>query len=131
MYSYLELIVYKATYCTAKHGLVGFHESLHYELNSQYKGSNIKTTLVFPGHITTKLFQKFIQQSQFLTPSIDPIVVAKLIIDDIENHRNSDIFVPFYSALSKVYHLVPMKLRRWLFDYLGANNAAVEWIKNK
>lgn len=45
---------YQTVYCAAKYGIVGFSESLRYELEPY----NIKVTVVCPGAVATQIFQR-------------------------------------------------------------------------
>ncbi|MCX5883459.1 MAG: SDR family NAD(P)-dependent oxidoreductase [Deltaproteobacteria bacterium] len=45
---------YQTVYCAAKYAIVGFSESLRYELEPY----NIKVTVVCPGAVTTQIFQR-------------------------------------------------------------------------
>lgn len=50
---------YQTVYCAAKYGIVGFSESLRYELEPY----NIKVTVVCPGAVATQIFQRGVDYS--------------------------------------------------------------------
>jgi short-subunit dehydrogenase len=72
----------QAAYCSAKHGIVGFDDSLRMEL--EHEGSDIKVVTVLPSSINTPLFEharsKMGVKPKPVPPIYEPSVVARAIV---------------------------------------------------
>lgn len=100
-------------YCASKAASSALHHSLRQELNSKYAAHGIRTTLVCPGKMMTKMFDKIPPQNKFIFPEIAPHDLAKKIIQSIDNRDSIEIFVPFYSSWAWVLRIVPT----WALDF--------------
>lgn len=69
----------ETVYCASKWGLSGFSESLRLEA----KENNIKVTTVYPGGMKTDFYKN--NQSKDISSFMNPLVVAKLIVDLIKS----------------------------------------------
>ena len=73
-----------SVYCSSKHGLLGFCRALADETREK----NIRTTLISPGSINTKMASPLIQGNNFES-FIDPNEVSDLIFELIYNQSKS------------------------------------------
>lgn len=73
-----------SVYCSSKHGLLGFCRSL----SDETREKNIKTTLISPGTINTKMASPLIKGKNFKS-FIDPNEVSDLIFELIYNQPKS------------------------------------------
>ncbi|QSL65753.1 hypothetical protein MERGE_000031 [Pneumocystis wakefieldiae] len=97
-----------SAYCASKTALVSFHESLKYEL--LYSNSNIRTTLVVPGQLSTSLFQNVKTPSRFLAPVLDPIYVAEKIAKTIINDMGIEIYTPLYCLILPMLRFISLNV---------------------
>ncbi|EST09639.1 Short-chain dehydrogenase/reductase SDR [Kalmanozyma brasiliensis GHG001] len=112
-------------YCASKHGVVGLHKALRYELDYCYRCPQIRTTLVVLGHVKTKLFEGMPANllARFLGPTVEPDAVAKRIVKTVQRRRGGTIAMPWYANWSEVFALLPSwatDLAHWL---LAANTS--------
>ena len=73
-----------AAYSTSKAALLSLHESITAELGLS---SPVKTTLVVTGQMYTPLFYGVRTPSTFIAPIVEPLDVAREIIQAIENRQ--------------------------------------------
>jgi all-trans-retinol dehydrogenase (NAD+) len=81
-------------YCTAKVGLLAFHEGLIQELKYRYNCPEIKTTIVHPGWTRTRLIQgigKNLKKAGI--PILDPKTVADAMVKQILKVRSGQIIL--------------------------------------
>ena len=112
-------------YCASKHGVVGLHKALRYELDYCHRCPHIRTTLLVLGHVKTSLFDGFRVNlvARFLGPSVDPDAVAAKIVSAVQQRRGGTIALPWYANWSEVFALLPS----WAADFahwtLGSNTS--------
>ncbi|EPQ32082.1 uncharacterized protein PFL1_00280 [Pseudozyma flocculosa PF-1] len=96
-------------YCASKHGLVGLHRALRYEIRSHHRTHRIRTTLVILGHVRTRLFAGiyFNPLARFLAPSIEPEHVAERIVEAIDARREGTIALPWYANWTEGLAVLP------------------------
>jgi len=83
----------EATYSTSKAALLSMHESLTAELGLS---SPIKTTLVVAGQMYTPLFYGVETPNTFIAPIVEPLDVARQVVQAIENRQGGEIYAPWY-----------------------------------
>ncbi|AET38848.1 short-chain dehydrogenase/reductase Ecym_3361 [Eremothecium cymbalariae DBVPG len=100
-------------YGASKGGLIALHESLVDELdqftwinmnNSAYLPSlssrgSIRSLLVCPGKIDTKMFDNAQSPSKIIAPDLDPKCLAREIIKAIDHNRSGTLKLPYYTNL--------------------------------
>lgn len=115
-------------YCASKHGVVGLHKALRYELDYCHGCPQIRTTLVVLGHVDTPLFRGFRPGwlARFLGPSVEPDAVARSIVAAVGKRRGGTIALPWYANWSEAFALLPS----WATDFahwlLGSNRSMEE-----
>lgn len=77
-----------SVYVASKYGIKGFTDALNLDL----KDSKIKCIGVYPGGIATDLFKKQGYEKD-LSNYMKPDLVAKIIVDNIENSFEENVFV--------------------------------------
>lgn len=103
------LIRTPADYTAAKAGLVAFHASLKAELScSAHQGAeNIKTVLVTPGQLGTSMFGRLKTPSTFLAPIVEPVELAKEIVNIVDSGWSGEVALPLYSRLAPLLAALP------------------------
>lgn len=98
-----------SAYGATKSGLIAMHESLTYELGSSsfYNTSGIKTFLVCPGQLQTKMFNGIKTPSKILAPELKPSYVAARIVCALEHGRRGELRLPFYGNFLPLFRAVP------------------------
>lgn len=112
-------------YCASKHGVVGLHKALRYELDYCHRCPQIRTTLLVLGHVKTQLFDGMPTNwlARLLGPTVEPDAVAKRIVTSVQQRRGGTIAMPWYANWSEVFALLPSwatDLAHWL---LAANTS--------
>lgn len=108
-------------YAAAKAGLIALHHSLTAELCQSHP--DIRTILVTPGQLSTPLFYGVQTPNSFLAPVVEPVEVAKEIINTIDNGYAESISQPLYSSLIDWYHVLPLGLQRVIRRLAGIDTA--------
>lgn len=102
-------------YTAAKAGQIALHTSLRAELISPYapQGSeNVRTILVTPGQLSTAMFQGVMTPSHFLGPVVEPVDLAREIVEMIARGESGDISLPLYAAWAGIIGVLPASLQR-------------------
>ncbi|CAG8575165.1 9956_t:CDS:2, partial [Ambispora leptoticha] len=120
-----------ADYCASKAGLIGFHDSLRYELKARYNAPKIRTTLVCPGHIGTGLFDGIYVTAPFLTPCLPPLDLVKRIITALDRNEGTDIFIPYFMYLFPFLRAVPGFVYDLAIQLAGAHIGMKTWIDKR
>ncbi|KAM6948901.1 epidermal retinol dehydrogenase 2-like [Aplochiton taeniatus] len=110
-----------ADYCASKFGAVGFAESVALEMVAMGK-DGVKTTIVCPYFINTGMFDGCITKWPRLLPILDPVYVAKKIVDAI---RTDQVFLLMPRSLyliNGLKHALDWKLTARVWSYLGVNH---------
>ncbi|KLT41037.1 NAD(P)-binding protein [Cutaneotrichosporon oleaginosum] len=115
-----------ADYCASKAATVAFHQCLRNEIDYRYDASEVRTTLVLPGHILTGMFTKTILPKSFflrlLVPSLTPPEVADAIVGALGGGRaNTVLRLPFFTQSARLLNpasaLLPdivLRLSHWV-----------------
>ncbi|PWY99087.1 NAD(P)-binding protein [Testicularia cyperi] len=120
-------------YCASKHGVVGLHKALRYELDYCHRCPQIRTTLVVLGHVKTQLFDgiRFSPLARFLGPSVDPDAVAARIVSAVHKRRGGTLAMPWYANWTEVLPLLPS----WACDFvhwlLGSNVSMAQMLDSR
>lgn len=101
-------------YCASKHGAVGFHDSLHSEINALGLSNKIATTIINPGYIATKLFQGFEYKYPFFCRTLTPEDVVDVVVREMKKRSHSVVFTPFFASLAPYTRTLPL----WMVDML-------------
>ncbi|KAI0462521.1 hypothetical protein LJB42_004015 [Komagataella kurtzmanii] len=97
-----------SAYGASKSGLVALHESLTYELGPpSLNQSGVKTLLICPGQMQTRMFNGVITPSSLVAPLLDPTYVAKYIVGAVELGRRGEIKIPFYGNFLPIIRAAP------------------------
>ncbi|CAK8673794.1 unnamed protein product [Clavelina lepadiformis] len=117
-------------YCSSKHAVVGFHQSLYYDLQN-FKNNNIKTTLVCPYHVKTGMFRGVTVTHPWLVPSLTPTECVDSIMHAILTNRP---FVAMPRLMYLVYNAatwLPMEAQTLCYRFLGADTAIRKFKPNR
>lgn len=96
-------------YAAAKGGLIAMHKSLTAELRQAHP--DIRTVLVTPGQLSTPLFYGVRTPSTVMAPVVEPVEVAREIINAIDNGKADHIGMPFYARWCDWYNVLPVSLQ--------------------
>lgn len=116
-------------YAAAKAGLIAMHTSLTAELRQSHP--DIRTVLVTPGQLSTPLFYGVQTPNMFLAPVVEPVEVAKQIIDSIDNGLSESISMPLYARLMDWYSVLPVGLQTVARRLAGVDTAMKNFIGRK
>lgn len=120
-------------YTAAKAGLIAMHTSLRAELNSPTApegAENIRTILVTPGQLSTKLFAGVKTPSTFLGPVVEPVELARDIVRMIDAGESGHIAAPLYARWINWLHVMPAGLQR-VVRYVSGMDKAMEGFASK
>jgi short-subunit dehydrogenase len=122
-----------ADYTTAKAGLLAFHSSLTAELRySEHQSAcNIKTVLVAPGQLGTAMFAGVKTPSNFLAPIMEPVELARRIVQMIDDGESGEIRSPFYASWIPVLGALPAGVQALLRRWSGLDRAMQHYSKWK
>jgi NAD(P)-dependent dehydrogenase (short-subunit alcohol dehydrogenase family) len=93
-------VALQAAYCAAKHGIVGFTESLRLELRHQ--GSRISVVDVLPSSINTPLFAHARSKLGVLPMPIPPVYEPKVVADTIVAVAERPVRTVFAGGMGKL-----------------------------
>lgn len=110
-----------ASYASSKAALTAFHKSYSFELENR-KVSNIRTLLVVPGQLNTKLFGGFKPPRQFFAPVIYSDVLARQIIRCCETGQRGDLYAPFYSNFAHLLMSLPYIVQLFARKFSNMDN---------
>ena len=109
--------------------------SLHYTLTAEIATSpapevrkGVKTVLVEPGQIHTKLFSDITDvpwYANFFGPVLEVNEVAKAVVRQLESGESGVIRMPFYSKCMPVYGTMPGCMQRFMRWFSGIDRAIV------
>ena len=106
-----------SSYTASKAALLALHQSLRAEIAQHPEGKEIKTILVSPGQMSTKMFAGVKTPSHFFGPIAAPVDVAKEIIKMVEKGEGGEIAVPLYAKWIQILGVLPAGVqtlaRRW------------------
>jgi short-subunit dehydrogenase len=115
-----------SSYTASKAALLALHHSLRAELAQTPDAEEIKTILVTPGQMSTKMFGKLETPSNFLAPVIEPTEVAKDIIKLVERGDSGEVAVPVYSKYIHIMGVMPMGMQALVRKLSGVDTAVAK-----
>lgn len=107
-------------YAASKAGL----SALHRTIETEVRGSLIKTLLVEVGQMSTPLFDWVQAPNRFFAPVLEPVEVAREMVAAIDSGRGGVIRLPAYATLVNWYAVLPAAVQR-LARYLSGIDVAV------
>ena len=81
-----------------------------------------------PGQLSTPLFYGVQTPNSFLAPVVEPVEVAKEIINAIDNGKAEHIAMPLYSRLMDWYNVLPVGLQQIARRWAGVDTAMSTYI---
>lgn len=111
-------------YSATKFAAVGFDEALRLELAKQ--GSAVKTTLVCPFYVGTKMFAGVTTRFPWLLPILEPDYVTDRIVDAIERQRPR-LIMPRFAYVNFPLRLLPVAWFDALIDFFGISRSMDEF----
>ncbi|KAF2678242.1 short chain dehydrogenase/reductase [Lentithecium fluviatile CBS 122367] len=112
-----------SSYAASKAALLALHHSLRAELAQIPDADEIKTILVTPGQMSTKMFGNVKTPSNFLAPVISPAEVAKDILKLIEKGESGEVAVPLYARYAQVLGVLPVGVQKIVRSLSGVDTA--------
>lgn len=112
----------QSVYAASKAGVVSLHEALTHELQQQGH-REIRTLMISPGQLNTNLFQDVVTPSNVLAPVLDPLDVAKTIIEALQHGREGEIRLPFYANFVPLLRAAPTQLAEIVRRATGIDTA--------
>lgn len=100
-----------SAYTASKAALLALHHSLRAELAQNPDAKHIKTILVTPGQMGTKMFAGLQTPSNFLAPVVTPAEIGKDIIKLIERGESGEIALPLYSRYIHIWGVLPVGIQ--------------------
>lgn len=112
-----------SSYAASKAALLALHHSLRAELAQNPDAKEIKTILVTPGQMSTKMFADVKTPSNFLAPVVSPAEVAKDILKLVEKGESGEVAVPLYSRYTQVLGVLPVGVQAIVRRLSGVDTA--------
>ncbi|EMD67897.1 hypothetical protein GGP41_001487 [Bipolaris sorokiniana] len=112
-----------SAYTASKAALLALHQSLRAELAQNPDAKHIKTILVTPGQMGTRMFADLKTPSNFLAPIVTPAEIGKDIIRMIEKGDSGEIAVPLYSRYIQVLGVLPFGVQHLIRKLSGMDKA--------
>lgn len=119
-----------SAYTASKAALLALHASLRAEIAQHPAGAEIKTILVTPGQMSTKMFAGVKTPSNFLAPIVAPVDIAKEIIRLVEKGESGDVAVPLYSRWVQVLGVLPVGVQTLIRRWTGVDRAMAGFAKS-
>jgi short-subunit dehydrogenase len=111
-----------SAYTASKAALLAMHHSLRAELAQNPNAKEIKTVLVTPGLMGTKMFAG-IKTPNFLGPVVTPADIAKEIIRLVERGESGEIALPLYSRWIQFLGVMPNGIQQLVRKFSGLDTA--------
>ncbi|EMD93218.1 hypothetical protein COCC4DRAFT_192271 [Bipolaris maydis ATCC 48331] len=112
-----------SAYTASKAALLALHQSLRAELAQNPDAKHIKTILVTPGQMGTRMFAGLKTPSNFLAPIVTPAEIGKDIIRMIEKGDSGEIAIPLYSRYIQVLGVLPFGVQYLIRKWSGMDKA--------
>lgn len=120
-----------SSYGASKAGLVALHELLTYELGPPLRNSSgVKTLLVCPGQMKTAMFTGVDTPNSLLAPELEPLYVARKIIDALELGRRGELKFPFYGHILPVFRAMPWPVAELARNFSGIDQSMRSFREN-
>ena len=115
-----------SSYAASKAALLALHYSVRAELAQNPDADEIKTILVTPGQMGTKMFAKLKTPSNFLAPVVSPTDVAKDILKLIEKGESGEVAIPVYSRYVHFLGVLPVGMQALVRRLSGIDTAVAK-----
>jgi short-subunit dehydrogenase len=112
-----------SSYSASKAALLALHSSLRAELAQNPDAADIKTILVTPGQMGTKMFENLTTPSNFWGPVVSPAEVAKDVLKLVERGESGEVAVPVYSRYVQVLGVLPVGVQAVVRRLSGVDTA--------
>ena len=113
-----------AAYCASKAAITAYHQSLTAEL--AMSTPKIKTILVAPGQLDTKMFAHVKTQGwlqKVVGPAVAAGALATEIVGTIDAGNSGEIRMPFFANWAVIIAVLPMSIQRGLRWWSGMDQA--------
>lgn len=105
-----------AGYASSKAALISLHQSYEHELRI-LKVDNVRTLLVLPGQLNTKMFSGFEPPRQFWAPTVDTRNLSQEILKCCELGQRGSLNEPLYSYFAHILMSLPYVLQVWIREF--------------
>lgn len=112
-----------SAYTASKAALLALHHSLRAELAQIPEAAEIKTILVTPGQMSTKMFADVKPPSTFFAPTATPADLGKSIIRLIERGESGEVAIPLYSQHVGFFMILPAGIQQLVRRWSGLDTA--------
>jgi short-subunit dehydrogenase len=112
-----------SAYTASKAALLALHHSLRAELAQIPEAAEIKTILVTPGQMSTKMFADVKPPSNFFGPTATPAELGKNIIKLIERGDSGEVAIPLYSQYVGFFTILPVGIQQLVRRWSGLDKA--------
>jgi short-subunit dehydrogenase len=112
-----------SAYTASKAALLALHHSLRAELAQIPEAAEIKTILVTPGQMSTRMFADVKPPSNFFAPLATPADLGKAIIRLIERGESGDVAIPLYSHYIGFFSILPVGIQQIVRRWSGLDTA--------
>jgi short-subunit dehydrogenase len=112
-----------SAYTASKAALLALHHSLRAELAQIPEAAEIKTILVTPGQMSTRMFADVKPPSNFFGPTATPAELGKSIIKLIERGESGEVAIPLYSQYVGFYSILPVGIQHLVRRWSGLDTA--------
>ncbi|KAL5115907.1 hypothetical protein ACEQ8H_006223 [Pleosporales sp. CAS-2024a] len=112
-----------SAYASSKAALLALHHSLRAELGQMPEAAEIKTILVTPGQMSTRMFADVAPPSHFFAPIATPADLAKSIIRLVDRGESGDVAIPLYSHYIALFSVLPVGIQHLLRRWSGLDHA--------
>lgn len=109
-----------APYCATKFAVRGMMESLHEEIRTRTKGTNIKFTVIYPYMVDTGLCQKPVIRFPSILSMVKPKEAARQIIQAARRDLMEHSIPSTLLGINNFFRLLPYKAGVLLKDFLGS-----------
>jgi short-subunit dehydrogenase len=112
-----------SAYTASKAALLALHHSLRAELAQIPEAAEIKTILVTPGQMSTRMFADVEPPSRFFAPTATPADLGKNIIKMIERGESGEVAIPLYSQYVGFFMILPAGIQQLVRRWSGLDTA--------
>ncbi|WFC97353.1 hypothetical protein MYAM1_000063 [Malassezia yamatoensis] len=114
-----------SSYAMSKAAALAFHEELRGELRAIYKAPRVRTTVVTPTKVRTKLGHALKDaHNGFIVPTLEPIEVAQAMADALDSGLSQNISQPLATKLLMFVRAMP-DWYRGLLEMVGRTDGSV------
>lgn len=114
-----------SSYSMSKAAVLAFHEELRTELRVLYKAPRVRTSIVTPMKVRTNLGHALQDsENKFMTPTLEPIQVARAITDALNDGFSRAIAQPQMAKVLPFVRAMPQWLRSFV-ETVGRTDRAV------